>query len=113
MFPLFASWQTDYNKTNTKVNITTAATGSGTGIADATAGIVTMGGSDAYLSPAEIEFESQFAQYPAGGLGGDDQLQHARRAQPSESQRQGHRPDLSGKITTWNNSAIKAVNPGV
>ena len=54
MFPLFGAWQTAYNKTVTNVNITVAGTGSGTGIADAASGVVTMGASDAYLSSAEM-----------------------------------------------------------
>lgn len=113
MFPLFASWQTAYNKSVTNVNITTAATGSGTGIADATAGIVTMGGSDAYLSPAEMSanhdllnipltVSSAMVNYNLPGFKGTLKLNGTVLSQI-----------YSGKITTWNDPAIKALNPGV
>lgn len=113
MFPLFASWQTDYNKTVTNVNITTAATGSGTGIADATSGIVTMGGSDAYLSPAEMSANHNLLNIPLAVSGAMISYNL-----PSVT---GHlkfngtvlSQIYSGKITTWNNPAIKALNPGV
>jgi len=58
MFPLFGAWQTAYNVAVPSVMITTAGTGSGTGIADAATGTATIGASDAYLSSANM------AQYP-------------------------------------------------
>ena len=36
LFPLFGSWQTAYSEVNTKVTITSGATGSGTGIEEIT-----------------------------------------------------------------------------
>src|SRR5258708_36873300 len=50
MFPLFGAWQTAYNTANPNVNIFSAGTGSGTGIADAATGTVPIGASHAYLS---------------------------------------------------------------
>ena len=58
MFPLFGAWQTAYKTAVPNVSLTTAGTGSGTGIADASTGTATMGASDAYLSSANM------AQYP-------------------------------------------------
>src|SRR5450755_3794243 len=58
MFPLFGAWQTAYNTAVPSVMITTAGTGSGTGIADAGTGTATIGASDAYLS------SSNMSQYP-------------------------------------------------
>jgi phosphate transport system substrate-binding protein len=113
MFPLFAAWQTAYNKTVTTVNITTAGTGSGTGIADAASGIVTMGGSDAYLSPAEMAQNHNLINIPL-----------AVSAAMINYNIPGVKAHLkfngtllaeiySGKVTTWDNAAIKALNPGV
>jgi phosphate transport system substrate-binding protein len=113
MFPLFGTWQTAYNKTVTNVNITTAGTGSGTGIADATAGIVTMGGSDAYLSPAEmaqnhnllnipLAVSAAMINYNLPGVKGHLKFNGKVLAQI-----------YAGKITNWNDPAIKALNPGV
>jgi len=113
MFPLFGAWQTAYNKTVTNVNITTAGTGSGTGIADAAAGVVTMGGSDAYLSSAEMAQNHNLLNIPL-----------AVSAAMISYNLPGVKANLkfngtvlakiySGKITTWNDPAIKALNPGV
>ena len=54
LFPLFGAWQTAYNTANPNVNIYSAGTGSGTGIADAANGTATIGASDPYVSPAEM-----------------------------------------------------------
>lgn len=113
MFPLFAAWQTAYNKDVTNVNLTTAGTGSGTGIADAASGIVQMGGSDAYLSSAEmaqnhnlinipLTVSSAMVNYNLPGVSGHLKFD-------------GKVLSLiyAGKITSWNDPAIKALNPGV
>jgi phosphate transport system substrate-binding protein len=113
MFPLFAAWQTAYNKDVTNVNLTTAGTGSGTGIADAAAGIVQMGASDAYLSSAEmaqnhnllnipLTVSSAMVNYNLPGVSGHLKFN-------------GNVLSLiyAGKITSWNDPAIKALNPGV
>ncbi|MGC1289145.1 MAG: substrate-binding domain-containing protein, partial [Streptosporangiaceae bacterium] len=55
LFPLFGTWQTAYSTANTAVTITSGATGSGTGIADASEGLVNIGASDAYLSASDLE----------------------------------------------------------
>jgi phosphate transport system substrate-binding protein len=46
-----------YGQLHSSMLITTSGTGSGTGIADAAAVTVNIGGSDAYLSPTDV---SQF-----------------------------------------------------
>jgi phosphate transport system substrate-binding protein len=113
MFPLFGAWQTEYNKTVTNVNLTTAGTGSGTGIADAASGIVNMGASDAYLSSAEMSqnhnllniplaVSSAMVSYNLPGLKGHLKLSGTVLAQI-----------YSGKITKWNDPAIAKINPGV
>jgi phosphate transport system substrate-binding protein len=50
LYPLFGSWATAYSGTYPNIKITSAATGSGTGISDASTGAVNIGASDAYLS---------------------------------------------------------------
>jgi phosphate transport system substrate-binding protein len=113
MFPLFGAWQTAYNTTVTTVTITTAGTGSGTGIADAATGTVTMGASDAYLSAADI------SQYP-----GMENIPLTVAALMVNYNVPGVKTPLkltgtvlakiyTGKIKTWNDPAIKSLNPGV
>src|SRR6266700_31421 len=113
MFPLFGAWQTAYNKTYPNVNLTTAGTGSGTGIADAANGTVTMGGSDAYLSSAEmaqnhnlinipLAVSAVMVSYNLPGVKGHLKFNGTVLSKI-----------YAGKITKWNDPAIKALNPGV
>lgn len=113
LLPLVSAWQVAYGQLNSNVLITTSGTGSGAGIADAAAGTVNIGGSDAYLSPADI---SQFpgliniplavsavmVNYNLPGVKKPLNLNGTVVAQI-----------YSGKITTWNSPAIAALNKGV
>ena len=54
LYPLFGSWRPPTRSSNKQVTITSGATGSGTGIADASTGTVNLGGSDAYLSASDL-----------------------------------------------------------
>ena len=112
MFPLFGAWQTAYKTAVPNVSLTTAGTGSGTGIADASTGTATMGASDAYLSSANI------AQYP--GLENIPTTVAALMVNYDVSGVKKLNLNgtvlaqiYTGKITTWNNAAIAALNPGV
>lgn len=113
MFPLFGAWQTAYNKTVTTVNITTAGTGSGTGIADAASGVVTMGGSDAYLSSSEMTQTPSLLNIPLAVSG----VLITYNLPGVKAHLKFNGTVLSkiyaGKITKWNDPAIKALNPGV
>jgi phosphate transport system substrate-binding protein len=113
MFPLFGAWQTAYNKTVTTVNITTAGTGSGTGIADAASGVVTMGGSDAYLSSAEMTQNSNLLNIPLAVSA--VMISYNLPGVTAHLKFNGTvlSKIYSGKITKWNDPAIKALNPGV
>jgi len=112
LFPLISSWATAYQKLYTQVTITTGGTGSGTGLADAATGTVDMGASDAYLSSTAksqtpsllniaLAISAQQVNYNLPGVK-NLKLDAAVLAQIYQ-----------GKITTWNDPAIKALNPGV
>jgi phosphate transport system substrate-binding protein len=118
LYPLMGSWSEAYQKQfvtgkNPTVTIETGGTGSGTGIADATAGTVNMGASDAYLSTTQksaspsllniaVAISAQQIDYNVKGVKSGLKLDGAVLA------------DIyTGKITKWNDTAIKALNPGV
>ncbi len=112
LFPLFGDWQTAYSTANPSVTITSGATGSGTGIADASEGLVNIGASDAYLSASDL------IKYP--GLLNIPLTVAALTVTynvPGVKSLNLNGPVLAdiytGKITTWNASAIAALNPGV
>jgi phosphate transport system substrate-binding protein len=118
LFPLFGAWATAYQKQFVDssgapiVTITTGGTGSGTGITDAATGTVNMGASDAYLSSANLQ------QYP-----GMLNIALAISAQQVNYNVPGVKnlnlngsvlaQIYAGKITNWNDPAIKKLNPGV
>jgi phosphate transport system substrate-binding protein len=111
LFPLFGTWSTAYQKLYPQVTITTGGTGSGTGITDASTGTVNVGASDAYLSSADmasnpgllniaLAISAQQINYNVPGVK-NLKLNGTLLAQI-----------YSGKITNWNDPAIKALNPG-
>jgi phosphate transport system substrate-binding protein len=113
LFPLFGSWQTAYSTADSSVTITSGATGSGTGIADAANGLVNIGASDAYLSTSDmtqypnlvnipLTVAAVMVNYNVPGVKKPINLNGTVLAQI-----------YSGKITKWNDSAIAALNKGV
>ncbi len=111
LFPLISAWATDYQKLYKNITITTGGTGSGTGITDATTGTVDIGASDAYLSSADksqhptllniaLAISAQQINYNVPGV---------KNLKLDGTVLAGI---YSGKIKTWNDSAIKALNPG-
>ncbi len=112
LFPLFGTWQAAYSTSNPSVTITSGATGSGTGIADASEGLVNIGASDAYLSASDLSkypgllniplaVAAIMVNYNVPGLKSVN-LNGTVLAQI-----------YTGKITTWNAPAIAALNPGM
>jgi phosphate transport system substrate-binding protein len=55
LYPLMNLWVAAYQQSNPDVQITTQSTGSGTGIAQAVAGVAQIGASDAYMSDAQMK----------------------------------------------------------
>lgn len=118
LFPLFGTWTTAYQKQfvdSSKapiVTITTGSTGSGIGISDAATGTVNIGASDAYLSSADtVKYPGLLnialaisAQQVSYNLPGVKKLNLSGTVLAEI---------YSGKITAWNDPAIKKLNPGV
>jgi phosphate transport system substrate-binding protein len=113
LYPLFNLWVPDYKTAFPQVTITTAGTGSGTGISSAAGGTADVGASDAYLSPADnskyptlenipLAISAQMINYNLPGVKGNLKLNGTILAEM-----------YTGKITLWNDPAIAALNPGV
>lgn len=113
MFPLVSEWQKGYTAQYPGIKISTASTNSGTGITDAGQGLVNIGTSDAYLST------SQKAQYPTlenipTGVNAIEVVYNLPSlTAPLNLSGTVLAQIYDGKITTWNNSAIAKLNPGV
>ena len=113
LFPLFGSWQADYSTANPSITITSGGTGSGTGIADASQGLVNIGASDAYLSSADISQYPGLVNIPLAVSAINVNYNVSGVKKPLNLNGTVLAEIYSGKITTWNNSAIAKLNPGV
>jgi phosphate transport system substrate-binding protein len=113
LYPLWNIWAPAYQSEYPSVSLTTGSTGSGTGIADAASGTVSVGSSDAYLSSTQLTstpnllniplaISYQMIEYNVPGV-----TAHLKLSGTVISS------IYQGTITNWNDSAIAALNPGV
>jgi phosphate transport system substrate-binding protein len=112
LYPVFQNWVTDYVSSQPGVQISTAPTGSGEGIAQTISGQVHLGASDAYMSDQEAQHNANIANIPV-----------AIAAQTVNFNLPGMNgaglkldgPVLAriytGKVTTWDAAEIAALNP--
>ncbi len=112
IYPVMTKWSSDYTKaTGKKVNY--QSIGSGGGIAQIKAGTVDFGSSDAPLKPEELA-SAGLAQFPSV-IGGVVPVINLAGVAPGALKLDG--PTLAniflGKIKTWNDPAIVALNAGV
>lgn len=113
LLPLISAWQVAYGTLNPKVLITTSGTGSGTGIADAAGGTVDIGGSDAYLSPADLSTHPGLENIPLAVAAIMVSYNVPGIGRPLRLSGKVLAGIYTGKITAWNDPAIEALNPGV
>ncbi len=113
LFPLFGAWQSAYSSVDPSVTITSGATGSGTGIADAAAGLVNIGASDAYLSSSDMTQYPGLMNIPLTVAAVDVNYNVSGISKPLNLNGTLLAEIYSGKITMWNDPAIAKVNPGV
>ncbi len=114
LYPLFNLWVPVYANVHPGVKITTQSTGSGTGISQSTEGLAQIGASDAYLSDALMRKYPTMLNIPTAismqmvnyNLPGLNHL-HLKLSGPVIA------GIYQGKITNWNDPAIRAMNPGV
>ncbi len=115
LFPLLRTWAAAYHQQHGNVSIATAPTGSGKGIAEASAGTVDIGASDAYLSSGDLvtkpamlniplAVSAQQVNYNLPGLRASAHLKLNGKVLAEMYQ---------GSITSWNDPRIAAINPGV
>ncbi len=113
LYPLFNLWGPAYHQKYPNISLSTAGTGSGTGISQATAGTIDIGASDAYLSPAQmaakpgllnipLAISAQMINYNLPGLNGNLKMSGKVLSEIYQ-----------GKVKTWNDPAIAKLNPGV
>ncbi|MBD7922756.1 phosphate ABC transporter substrate-binding protein PstS [Xanthomonas sp. CFBP 8703] len=112
IYPVMSKWSADYNAaTGKKVNY--QSIGSGGGIAQIKAATVDFGSSDAPLKPDDLA-ASGLAQFPSV-IGGVVPVVNVQGVAPGALKLDGKTlADIFlGKVKTWNDPAIVALNPGV
>lgn len=110
--PLYAKWASEYNKaTGVKVNY--QSVGSGAGLRQIDAKTVAFGASDMPLKDDELE-KKGLVQFPTV-IGGVVPVVNIKGIAPGQIKLTGQvLGDIYlGKITHWNDAALKALNPGV
>ena len=108
--PLYSKWASDYNKaTNIKINY--QSVGSGAGLRQIEAKTVDFGASDAPLKDEELA-KKGLVQFPTV-IGGVVPVVNIKGIAPGQLKLSGQvLGDIYlGKITNWNDAAIKALNP--
>jgi phosphate transport system substrate-binding protein len=113
MFPLVNEWEKGYTTQYPGIKISTASTNSGTGIADAGQGLVNIGTADAYMSASQTAKYSTLENVPLGVDAIDVVYNLPGLKAPLNLNGTVLAQIYTGKITTWNDSAIAKLNPGV
>lgn len=110
--PLYAKWASEYNKA-TGVKINYQSVGSGAGIKQIEAKTVAFGASDMPL-PDEDLAKNGLMQFPTV-IGGVVPVVNIKGITPGQLKLSGQvLGDIYlGKITKWNDAALKALNPGL
>jgi phosphate transport system substrate-binding protein len=110
--PLYAKWAGDYNKA-TGVKINYQSVGSGAGIKQIDAKTVAFGASDMPLKDDELAKKGQL-QFPTV-IGGVVPVVNIKGIAPGQLKLNGQvLGDIYlGKITKWNDAAVKALNPSL
>ena len=110
--PIYAKWAADYNKA-TGVRINYQSVGSGAGIKQIDSKTVDFGASDMPQTDEVLKTKGQI-QFPTV-IGGTVPVINIKGIAPGQMKMDGQvLGDIYlGKITKWNDAAIKALNPGV
>jgi len=111
-YPIYAKWADAYKKESGS-NLNYQSIGSGGGIKQIKAKTVTFGASDKPLKPEELD-AAGLMQFPMV-MGGVVPVVNVKGIKPGELTLDG--PTLAnifmGKITKWDDAAIKKLNPGI
>jgi len=115
VFPLFGLWAPAYHTQYSQVTINTASSSSGVGISSATAGTVDIGTSDAYLSSSEMAATPTLENIPLAVAALEVSYNVPGLSTSTNLKLNGSvlAKIFSGKITSWNDPAITALNSGV
>jgi phosphate transport system substrate-binding protein len=114
IYPIFHVWAAEYPKTHPGVTVTASATGSGAGVEQAISGAAQIGVSDAYMSDAQVRDNPLIINVP---MAISAQTLNTNIPDLNGQNLRLDGPTLagiySGKIQSWDDPAISAINVGV
>ena len=112
IYPVFAKWADTYKK-DTGIGLNYQSIGSGGGIKQVIAKTVTFGATDKPMSDADLE-KNGLVQFPMV-MGGIVPIVNLQGVKPGELVLDGKTiaQIYLGAITTWDDAAIKALNPNL
>jgi phosphate transport system substrate-binding protein len=119
LYPLMGAWSEAYQKqfvNSSKaplVTIETGGTGSGTGVTDAATSTVNIGASDAFLSSSDMSSYPDLMNIALAISAQQINYNLPTVKTPLKFDGTVLAGIYTGKITKWNDPAIKALNPGV
>ncbi len=113
LYPLFSAWAPVIHQAYPNITIQTASTGSGTGIAQATSGIVQFGATDAYMSNAQLKKSPGMLNIPVAISAQQINYNLPGISQPVRLSGSDLAGMYTGKIQYWDDAALKADNSGV
>ncbi len=111
--PLFKVWAADYAKSRPDVNVTTAGTGSGEGMAQAFSGAAQIGASDAYMTDDQAGDHPGFVDVALAISAMTINYNLPDLAAPLKLDGPTLAGIYMGAIRSWDDKAIAALNPGV
>jgi phosphate transport system substrate-binding protein len=114
IYPVFRVWAADYPKTHPGVTVTAAATDSGAGVEQAISGAAQIGVSDAYMSDTQVRDNPLVINVP---MAISAQTVNYNIPDLNSQNLKLDGPTLAGiyagKIQSWDDPAIAAINPNV
>ncbi|HEX4093834.1 MAG TPA: phosphate ABC transporter substrate-binding protein PstS [Trebonia sp.] len=115
LYPLAKTWAAAYHQQHPGVTVSTAGTGSGAGIEDASDGKAEIGASDAYLSSGDLVTNPRLLNIPLAVSAQTVIYNVPDLPAGSHVQLTGNvLADIyRGSITRWNDQQIKALNRGL
>ncbi len=111
--PLYQRWFSEYNKQNPQVQVTYQSVGSGAGVKNFTQQTVDFGASDVAMKDEEIAKVDRGVVLLPMTAGSIVLAYNLPDLEGLRLSRQVYVDILLGKITKWNDPAIKAINPGL
>jgi phosphate transport system substrate-binding protein len=115
LYDLFRAWAGSYHQKYQNITITTAPTGSGKGIAAASAGTANIGASDAFLSSGNLVQDPDLLNIPLA-ISAQQVNYYLPKLSPNVHLRLNATvlaEMYEGKIRNWNAGAIQNLNKGV